>query len=186
MTRGVGKVSCAAGQAKEGPSLAGRAKVGVEDMMSIDALRPCELFAGLNDQELSQIAAIACEENFSAGDLICAERELANRLFILHKGRVRLHIMLHSALEPNGEATIEEVEPGRIFGWSSLVKQRRFTASARALEPATVIVIDAHDLDRLFDRDAHVGFVVMKQLAEVIACRLRHTREIGQKEGFEV
>jgi CRP/FNR family cyclic AMP-dependent transcriptional regulator len=150
-------------------------------MVSLDTLRCCELFPGLSDAELAQIAAIAREAVFDAGDQICAEREAANRLFILQKGRVQLQIRLRPGLEQGGEATIEEVEPGRIFGWSSLVKQRRFTASARALEPVTVVVIGGDELDALFDRDVHLGFVVMKQLAEVIACRLQHTREICER-----
>ncbi len=145
-------------------------------MVSVDALHCCELFPNLSDEELGPIAAIAREEAYQPGELICAERELADRLFILGKGRVQVHIRLRPGLEPGCEATIEEVEPGRIFGWSSLVKQRRFTASARALEAVTLLVIQADDLDALFDRDAHLGFVVMKQLAEVIASRLQHTR----------
>lgn len=147
-------------------------------MVPIEALRNCELFTGLNDEEVAQIAAIAGEESYQAGEIIVAEQELADRLFILQTGRVQVHISLRSALEPDGEATIEEIRPGHIFGWSSLVKQRRFTASARALEPVTVIVIRAEDLNALFDRNAHLGFVVMKHLAEVIASRLRHTRAI--------
>lgn len=149
---------------------------------SIDELRHCELLVGLDDQELSEIAAIAFREAYAAGDLICAEQELADQIFILCQGRVQLHIQLHSSLEPSGETTIEEVEPGRIFGWSSLVKQRRFTASARALEPVTVLIISANDLSSLFDRHLHIGFVVMKQLAEVIASRLQHTREVCAPE----
>lgn len=147
-------------------------------MIPPEALYPCELFVGLTGEELARIAELASEETYEAGELICAEREQADRLYILCRGRVQVHVQLQSALEPDGELTIEEVEPGRVFGWSSLVKQRRFTASARALEPATVWSIAAADLDELFDRDAHIGFVVMKQLAEVIASRLRHTREM--------
>jgi CRP/FNR family transcriptional regulator len=117
------------------------------------------------------------------GDLICAERERADRLFILCEGRVQLRVRLRSLLESDAELTIEEVEPGRIFGWSSLVKQRQFTASARALERVRLMAIRSEDLNELFDRNAHVGFVVMKQLAEVIASRLRHTREqCGQQQ----
>jgi CRP/FNR family cyclic AMP-dependent transcriptional regulator len=140
-------------------------------MVSVDELRSCELFADLNDRELERIAAIAYKEAYGPGDLIFIERAQARRLFILFKGRVQVHIQLRSVLE---------MEPGRVFGWSSLVKQRRVTASARALEPVTVIAIEGDDLNALFDRDAHLGFVVMKQLAEVIASRLRHTRKICQ------
>ncbi len=149
-------------------------------MISPEELCSCELFAGLSDEELAQVAAIAQEKAYQSGDLICAEREEADRLFILSQGRVQLHIQLRSPLEPDGEMTIEEVEPGRIFGWSSMVKQRRFTASARALEEVSVLTLKAEDLSALFDRNPHIGFVVTRQLAEVIASRLRRTRELCQ------
>jgi CRP/FNR family cyclic AMP-dependent transcriptional regulator len=154
-------------------------------MVSPEVLCPCELFAGLDTSELAKIAAIASEEVYEAGEFICVETEQADRLFILCQGRVQVHCRLHSPLEPDGEMTIEEVEPGRILGWSSLVKQRQFTASARALEPATAVAIDADELNALFDRDAHIGFVVMKQLAEVVASRLRRTRELCRQEAQE-
>jgi len=147
-------------------------------MVSAGELCPCELLSGLNEDELAQIAAITHKATYSPGDLICIEREQANRLFILFQGRVQLHIQIRSPLEPPGGITIEEVEPGRIFGWSSLVRQRRFTASARALDPVTVMYIDADDLNVLFDQNTHIGFVVMKQLAEVIASRLQRTRQL--------
>jgi hypothetical protein len=40
------------------------------------------------------------------------------------------------------------------------------------------MIVEADDLNDLFDRNAHIGFVLMKQLAEVIASRLRHTRAV--------
>lgn len=151
-------------------------------MVSVDELCPCELFAGLSQEELAEIAAIVRRETYEAGDLICAERERAEQLYILCEGRVHVDIRLRSSLEPDGEMKLEGVEPGCVFGWSSLVKQRRFTASARALEGVTLLVIDADELNALFDRNPHIGFVVMKQLAEVIAGRLRRTREICQAD----
>lgn len=147
-------------------------------MIVADALPPCDLFNGLSSDELAEIAAITCEKQYEAGDLICAEQEQADHLYILAKGCVQIHVRLHSPLEAGGEATIDEVQPGRVFGWSSLVKQRRFTASARALERSTVLLVNADELNALFDRLPHLGFVVMKQLAEVIASRLHHTREV--------
>lgn len=147
-------------------------------MIAVDALPPCDLFDGLSREELAEIAAIAREEQYDAGDLVCAEQEQADYLYILAQGCVQIHVRLHSPLEAGGEATIDEVQPGRVFGWSSLVKQRRFTASARALQPSTVLLVNADELTALFDRLPHLGFVVMKQLAEVIASRLHHTREI--------
>jgi len=155
-------------------------------MATVEALRSCELFTGLSDEELEQIIALAAVETYEAGQEIFAERQPADRLFILSSGRVQMRIHLGSSLRPDRELTVEEVEPGRIFGWSSLVTQQRFTASARALQPVTVIAVEAADLNALFDRNAHLGFVVMKQLAKVVASRLNHTRQrLEQQEASE-
>jgi len=146
-------------------------------MISIDALRQCELFADLSDEELGQITQICHEETHEPQEVIFGESEVADKIYILQEGRVAVQMQLRSDLEPNGDVTIEEVTPGRIFGWSALVKQRRFTASVRALERARVIAIKSADLSALFEENAHIGFVVMKRLADVISSRLRRTRE---------
>jgi CRP/FNR family cyclic AMP-dependent transcriptional regulator len=146
--------------------------------VSLETLRTCNLFGPLSDRELAKIAAIACERTYEPGCVICAEQEPAECLYILKEGRVELHIWLRPSLELGAEITVDEVEPGQIFGWSSLVKQRRFTASARALQPVVLVAIQGSELGALLDEDTHLGFVVMKQLAEVIASRLHHTREL--------
>ena len=145
-------------------------------MVSIDALRQCELFADLNDEELGKIAQICCEETHEPEEVIFGESEVAEKVYILQEGRVAVQMQLRSDLEPNGDVTIQEVTPGRIFGWSALVKQRRFTASVLALEKVKVIAIESAELNTLLEENSHIGFVVMRRLADVISSRLRRTR----------
>ncbi|MBC8446692.1 MAG: cyclic nucleotide-binding domain-containing protein [Chloroflexi bacterium] len=147
----------------------------------MEALRRCELFSELDDEELSLIAPLCHERVYEAGETIFSAQETAEELYILQEGRVALQIRLRSAVERSGDITIEEVEPGHIFGWSSVVKQQRFTATARALERTKVCAIPGSDLNTLFGQHTHIGFVVMKQLADVISSRLRHTREELEK-----
>ncbi|HNS52616.1 MAG TPA: cyclic nucleotide-binding domain-containing protein [Anaerolineae bacterium] len=147
-------------------------------MVGPDSLRCCDLFVGLSDEELAQVAAVGREEAYAPGAVICAEHGHAESLFVLQSGRVEVCIHLRSSASPDCCVTIEEIEPGKIFGWSSLVAQRRFTASVRALEPVALIALDSAKLSTLFDLNPHVGFVVMKQLAAVVASRLRGTREL--------
>ena len=40
-----------------------------------------------------------------------------------------------------------------------------------------MIAIKSNDLNALFEEDSHIGFVVMKRLADVISSRLRRTRQ---------
>ncbi len=146
-------------------------------MVSIDALRQCELFVDLKDEELGKIARICREETYEPQTVIIGERDAAEKIYILQEGRVAVQMHLRSDLEPGGDVTIEEITPGRIFGWSALVKQRRFTASVRALEKVRVIAVESAALNVLFEENAHIGFVVMKRLADVISSRLRRTRQ---------
>ena len=146
-------------------------------MVSIEALRGCELFGELNDAELGEMAALCREESYPAGATIFTEAEMAEDIYILQEGRVILQIQLHSMTQVSGDVTIEEVEPGHILGWSALVKQRRLTASAQCLEDVRVVTMKGQALNELFEKNAHIGFVVMKRLADVISSRLRITRE---------
>jgi CRP-like cAMP-binding protein len=146
-------------------------------MTAVEALRRCELFADLDDAELELIAPLCRESVYGVGETIFSAHDEAIELYFLQEGRVALMIQLRSGVERSGDVTLEDVEPGHVFGWSSVVKQQRFTASALALEPVTVCAVQASDLNDLFDQHTHIGFVVMKQLANVISSRLRHTRD---------
>jgi len=143
---------------------------------SAKALGQCELFAGLTEEELGLIAPLCHEEVYNPGETICAEQDAAEKLYILQEGRVEIQTRLRSEAELSGEAVFEEAEPGRVFGWTALVKQQQFTATVRALDRTRVTAIRGSDLKALFDQHARIGFVVMKRLADIISSRRRQTR----------
>jgi len=145
-------------------------------MVSLEVLRQCTLFGELSDEELHQVAAICQEETFEAGTQIFGQDEIAQKVYILQSGRVMLCMYLRSDIEPDADLCIEESQPGRVFGWSALVKQKRFTASAVALDPVSAISIQGDQLNALFEEHPHIGFLVMRRLADVISDRLRLTR----------
>jgi CRP-like cAMP-binding protein len=145
-------------------------------MPSTEALHHCGLFTELDDAELKLIGSLCHVKEYQEGETIFAAQERAEELYILEEGRVALQIHLRSGVEASGDVTIEDLQPGNIFGWSSVVKQQRFTATARALEPVRVCAIRASELNALFNQNAHIGFVVMKQMANIISSRLRRTR----------
>ena len=75
-------------------------------MVSIEALRGCELFGELNDAELGEMAALCREESYPAGATIFTEAEMAEDIYILQEGRVILQIQLHSMTQVSGDVTI--------------------------------------------------------------------------------
>ena len=152
------------------------AEAASNSTVPLELLRQCELFGDLCDAEMSRVAAICRPETHPPGTLVFGQDDLAEKIYILREGRIAISMRLRSDSEPAAELTIEESVPGHVFGWSALVRQQRFTACATALDPVKVLAIRRADLYALFDEDAHIGFVVMRRLADVISARLRLTR----------
>jgi CRP/FNR family cyclic AMP-dependent transcriptional regulator len=151
-----------------------------ESRVPVDLLRQCELFGDLCVTEMSRVAAICQPETYPAGTLIFGQDDVAEKIYVLQEGRIAIAMHLRSEGEPAADLTMEESVPGHIFGWSALVRQQRFTACATALDPVKVLAIQSADLHALFDEDAHIGFTVMKRLADVISARLRLTRRSSE------
>lgn len=148
-------------------------------MVTVDALKACPLFSELEDEAVQKIIPLCREESYPKGAVIFTEGSRADTLFLLAKGEVTLRYEI--CPQPDGcqDTTIPVERAGAVIGWSSLVKPRRLTASAHCLSDVQLIAIDGEALNDLLERDSHIGFVVMKQLAEVISERLRQAKELS-------
>lgn len=147
-------------------------------MITIQVLRKFPLFKGLTDDELGRIAALCQEEVYEAGAIIFEEGDAAEYLYIVEEGEVALEMELE--LRPYAspkQTTIEVVTKGEAFGWSALVEPHILTLSARCLERAKVIAIKGTDLLNLFDSEPHIGHRVMRRVTQIVASRLRDTRQ---------
>jgi CRP-like cAMP-binding protein len=139
-------------------------------MVEIEKIRNAEIFIGLNDEELRMIAPLCRGEQLSKDTVIWKEGDIAERVYILQEGRVRINL--------RGKATIDITEPGRILGWSAFVKYNRYyTATALCLEDSRFIRIMSADILALFREKQDMGFKVMDNLAQVIAGRLANLVE---------
>jgi CRP-like cAMP-binding protein len=83
------------------------------------------------------------------------------------------------------ETTIDMLGKGEAFGWSALVAPHRLTATAICAQQVKCLVFSRTDLEEFFKQNTHIGYVVMANLAKVIANRLRDVRlqlirEMGQ------
>ncbi len=147
-------------------------------MALMQALKKAALFERLSDSELEKIASLSREEEYRAGEIIFEEGESARNLYIVKGGEIALETQLD--LGPHVAPkliTIEVLTAGEVFGWSALVKPHVLTLSARCVRTAKVIVIEGAALRRLLDSDARIGQKVMARLADIVASRLKETRE---------
>lgn len=147
-------------------------------MVPIRLLQKFELFEGLNEEELEEIAAICREETYEAGMVIFRQGDAAGDLFFVVDGQVALEMGVELwPGAPLRQVTVETVSRGEAFGWSALVGPHILTLSARCLSPTKLIAIPGEGLRRLLERNPQVGYRVIDQTAQLTASRLRETRD---------
>jgi len=144
-------------------------------MISTDTLSRFDLFKGLPASLLEQIVAIGEEKAFKKGEFVFREGEKADKLHLLQKGSIALRVILTSRPE---SITVSFVSsPHQSFGWSGVVPPYHYTSSAECEEDSDLLIIPAEPFMKILENDPKSGFKVMVRIAEVIANRLRNSRQ---------
>ncbi len=141
-----------------------------EELAELVARHP--LFAGLPTDVASLVAGCAHNAAFGTGELLLAEGEPAEVLYLLRRGRVALEIRKPGS----GQLVVETLRPGELVGLSWLFPPHRWRTDARAMEPVGVVSVDAACLLAKAEADPAFGFALMKRLLPVLLSRLQATR----------
>ena len=124
------------------------------------------IFLGITEITRQRILESAREESYAPRDFIFRQGEPARHFFILGEGRVRLSLGQGELL------AYVASDPGDLIGWSSLVENETYTASAECLVPVKVLRIEKQRLDEILLQDPVSGMAFFKNLAALIGRRL--------------
>jgi CRP-like cAMP-binding protein len=130
-----------------------------------------ELFKGLSEQDLALIASKAVKAEFEENQEIFHEQSTESDLYILTEGRVQII----GALGKTDSATIHTILPGKLFGEFAFIDGQPRSASAVAIQKCTVFKIPSGSLYDLFEQNTRMGYVTMRNLAQILARRIRQT-----------
>lgn len=155
-------------------------------MVNLGFLEQSELFKGLDSNQLVEIEKYCDIKEFRRGDIIFAEGEETTHLCIVLEGQVDLRFDLpgHPTSDKN---TISSIPQGKAFLWSGLVAPHKARLSSYCASiTCKVIRVDRVSLITLFEKDPKAGYVMMSNLAGVIANRFyRLQDEIVKRRGYE-
>jgi CRP/FNR family transcriptional regulator, cyclic AMP receptor protein len=130
------------------------------------------LLAGLPGDAVSLVAGCAQNVAVNPGQLLLAEGEPANSLYLLRRGRVAIEV--HA---PGRDAmVIETLGPGDVAGWSCLFPPFLWQFDVRATSPVGAISVDAVCLRSKAEAEPDFGYALMKRLASIMLERLQATR----------
>jgi CRP-like cAMP-binding protein len=140
--------------------------------MLLETLRHIRFLEGLPPEQLQQVASLARLEEYRRGALIFREGQRLERIFLVAEGSVSLEICAPG----QGCKRIQTIGPGELLGWSPVLGQGPMTATARALVPTQLAVLDAARVVALCRHDPEFCFTFLWRTAEALASRLNATR----------
>jgi CRP/FNR family cyclic AMP-dependent transcriptional regulator len=130
------------------------------------------LLAGLPGDAVDQVAGCARNVAVRSGQLLLAEGEPADTLFLLRRGRVAIEIYSPG----RGPIVVETLGPGAAVGWSWMFPPYRWHFDVRAVEAVGAVAVDAACLRAKADADHALGHQLMARVAAVLLDRLQATR----------
>jgi cAMP-binding proteins - catabolite gene activator and regulatory subunit of cAMP-dependent protein kinases len=141
----------------------------------IENLRRVELFSGLSDEELLQIATICKVRRLGAEQAVFREGDEGDELFIIHEGCVRIMINTRTSEGRFAPSTINLLYKGQSFGEMVLLGGATRSATVVCVDPCVLLVINERDFATLCERNPRIGigYLVMRNMAADLAYKLR-------------
>lgn len=135
-----------------------------------DKLGLGQLFEALSPQELKQLEFRTKCRSVEDGEFLCREGETGDEVYMILSGRARVEAKVPDSSEAEVLAALDE---GEFVGEMVMLGQYYRSASVIAEEDLEVLVWSKDDLDAVFEQNHHIGYVVMRNLANSLADRLK-------------
>lgn len=149
----------------------------------VDYLREVFLFHGLSDAQILQVMALARRVEVPRGQVLIEEGDPGDIIYIIRQGEVEVSKNLTLPLGPPDQARPEKAlvrlgaEERAVFGELSLFNESFRSATVRCLTECSFYVMDREDFLRFCDAHVEVGYLMFKNLAQMVSERLRRASD---------
>jgi len=133
--------------------------------ISVPILKQSLIFSNLDSNELADLAKLATERSFVAGEFIFWDGDPAQWFYIVLEGRIK--VLKHSSL--GKEFIIAFFGPGEMFGEVAVFEGKLYPASAQAVTGARVLGIKKEDFLAFLTRHPDIA----SKIISVLGGRLR-------------
>jgi voltage-gated potassium channel len=116
------------------------------------------LFAGLSASEIADIMQLLRAQRIDAGEVLVRRGEPAHSMYFVAAGEVEIELKDQRL----------RLGTGHFFGEIAALRRARRSATITAITRTSLLVLDAHDLHALMDREARIA----ERIREVARTRL--------------
>jgi len=132
--------------------------------MSIDLLRRCPLFAGLQEEDLKKIRAIAFPKSLAKKGVLFAEGEEAKGFYVILSGKVKLY----KVSSQGREQILHIVSAPDAFAEAALFLEGNYPAFAEALMDCQLLFFPKRDFIQLIERHPQLSINMIVSLSHYL------------------
>jgi CRP/FNR family transcriptional regulator len=127
----------------------------------VNTLRSCQLFTGLPQQDLENVATVTVIKTLSKGDYLFHEGDIASGFYIVQRGSVNVHRVTAAGKEQ----IIHVFRMGESFAEVALASEKGYPADARALEPSQVLLVQKDGMLALLRRQPELALRMLGSMS---------------------
>jgi CRP-like cAMP-binding protein len=141
----------------------------------VSFLKQSDIFYQFTPTQLELVANLCREVSFAEGDIIFRENSSSKELYVIVQGGVDI-LFNSTERDKKGDTVIATLRRGQSFGEVALVDEGLRSASARAAEKDTKLLVIGRDkLVMLCETYPHLGYRLMYNLAADLAMKIRNS-----------
>lgn len=138
------------------------------------------IFAGLKEDELQAIEALAQTRHMGRGSVVIQEGDSSSSLYLLLDGRVKVYV----SDSEGKEFILDTLEPGDYFGELSLLDEEERSASVMATEKCSFSVIRRQDFVELLQTYPSIGHKLVVNLVQRIRILNESVKSLALKDVY--
>ena len=146
--------------------------------MSTELLRRCPLFAGLKEEDLKRIRAVASLRQIGKKEILFGEGEEAKGFYVILSGKVKLY-----KISPDGkEQILHIVSAPDAFAEAALFLEGSYPAFAEALTDSQLLFFPKRDFIQLIERNPKLSINMIVSLSHFLRRFASLIEELSLKE----
>ena len=148
----------------------------------IDVLKEVPIFEELSNREIQNIARIAYQRQYNAGEVIIHEGQSAAGMYIMVDGQAEVT----KALEDGTILHLTTLENSGLFGDVGLLDSSPRTATVRATRDSSILGFFRPELLELMNSNPRLASKVIFKLGQILTARFRFIHDEFEKAQAEI
>ncbi|AKN32570.1 Crp/Fnr family transcriptional regulator [Clostridium carboxidivorans P7] len=120
------------------------------------------IFENLNNEELLKIVKTINHKEYAKGDVVFTEGNVANTLFFINEGKIKLY----KYTKDGKEQILHVLSEGDFFGELELIKPSKYGFNSKAIIDSKICTLTKDEMKEIMMKNPEIGIKVLETVGE--------------------